>query len=101
MATPWLAEAEKMLSHYDPLGYVEIVGECPDCRGELRAEFDLVANWLSRLKTDSDILIEEIHLLASRYHWTEGEILRLPVARRQRYLELCWVTAPDPLSIEA
>jgi hypothetical protein len=100
MASPWLAEAEKMLSRYDPLGYVEIVGECPDCRGELRAEFDLVASWLSRLGNDCGMLIEEIHLLASRYHWTEKEILSIPVSRRQTYLDLCWGTATEPVSIE-
>jgi hypothetical protein len=101
MARPWLAEAEKLLSRYDPLGYLEIVGQCPDCCGELRAEFDVVASWLSGLKNDSGILIEEVHLLASRYHWTEREILSLPAARRQVYLDLCGGTATEPVSIEA
>ena len=31
-------------------------------------------------------LFEEIHLLASTYHWNEAEILALPRHRRQRYL---------------
>jgi hypothetical protein len=33
-------------------------------------------------------LIQEIHLLASTYHWSEAEILALPLDRRRRYLDL-------------
>jgi len=33
-------------------------------------------------------LLEEIHRLAIRYHWSEAEILRLPLPRRTGYLEL-------------
>lgn len=32
--------------------------------------------------------IEEIHLLASTYHWSESELLALPLDRRRRYLDL-------------
>ena len=100
MARPWLPRAEKMLSRYDPLGCLEIVGRCPDCCGELRSEVDLAFIWLSKIKDDSSTLIEEIHLLALRYHWTENEILRLPGARRQAYLDLCWGTTPEPVAIQ-
>lgn len=33
-------------------------------------------------------LLQEIHILAATYHWSEGEILALPLERRRRYLEL-------------
>jgi hypothetical protein len=90
-----------MFSRYDPLGYLEIVGRCPECAGELHSEFDLVVSWLSQLNHESGALIEEIHLLALRYHWTENEILRLPMARRRVYLDFCWGTTSEPVEIEA
>lgn len=30
--------------------------------------------------------LKDVHQLASRYHWSEGEILSLPLPRRQAYL---------------
>ena len=33
-------------------------------------------------------LLQEIHILASAYHWSEAEILALPLKRRRSYLDL-------------
>ena len=33
-------------------------------------------------------LLRDFHVLASHYHWTEGEILRLTLSRRAAYLGL-------------
>lgn len=33
-------------------------------------------------------MLADIHKLATRYHWSEEAILRLPVARRRAYLAL-------------
>ena len=33
-------------------------------------------------------MLEDIHRLASRYHWSEDAILRLPLRRRLAYLQL-------------
>ena len=35
-----------------------------------------------------DTLYGELHLIASRYHWSEAEILRLTASKRRRYLRL-------------
>jgi len=35
-----------------------------------------------------DTLYEELHLIASRYHWSEADILRLATSKRRRYLRL-------------
>jgi hypothetical protein len=32
--------------------------------------------------------MEEVHVLALHYHWSEAEILRLPGPKRQRYIAL-------------
>ncbi|MBN1203768.1 MAG: hypothetical protein JXB05_02445 [Myxococcaceae bacterium] len=33
-------------------------------------------------------MLHDVHRLASRYHWGEGEILAMPLSRRQAYLGL-------------
>nr|WP_320010940.1 hypothetical protein [uncultured Desulfobulbus sp.] len=57
---------------------------CPECRATNRVELDPYRVLCRR----SDALLEEIHQLASHYHWSEREILDLPCSRRQRYLDL-------------
>jgi hypothetical protein len=38
--------------------------------------------------SELDRLMEEIHVLALHYHWSEAAILALPAPKRQRYLAL-------------
>jgi hypothetical protein len=33
-------------------------------------------------------MLHDVHRLASRYHWSEDQILRLPLHRRAAYLDL-------------
>ncbi len=33
-------------------------------------------------------LLRDVHALATRYHWSEEAILRLPIPRRSEYLAL-------------
>lgn len=95
-AEPWLAVAEQILSRCDPLGHITVAGCCPDCGATVSTELDLIAKWLASLKNDSAALVGEIHVLASRYHWTEKDILELPDARRHLYLDLCWGSETEP-----
>lgn len=99
-AKRWMSGAEKALSRLDPLSHLEILGECIDCHAKVRAEIDPAQYWLSALRTGSANLLQDIHRLALRYHWTEKEILRLPEFRRQAYLDLSWgdpAEAPNAL----
>ncbi|MBC8211734.1 MAG: hypothetical protein H8E21_11790 [Gammaproteobacteria bacterium] len=57
---------------------------CPYCSQQQQIKIDSYA-WITR-KTQA--LDEEVHTLASSYHWSEQEILGLPRTRRQRYLQL-------------
>ena len=40
----------------------------------------------TELRSRAATLLDEIHLIAMSYHWSETEILALPVSRRQDYL---------------
>lgn len=100
-AKRWMSAAEKVLSRLDPLSHLEILGQCIDCHARVRAEIDPGAYWLSALRAGSANLLQDIHRLALRYHWTEKEILGLPEVRRQAYLDLSWgepTEAPNTLA---
>jgi len=57
---------------------------CPECAAEQVLEVDPFGpeRWLA------DRLYQEVHRLASTYHWSEEEILGLPRSRRRHYLGL-------------
>jgi hypothetical protein len=61
---------------------------CPGCRGLLRIAFDPQRYVLRELRQRAAFVLEEVHLIASRYGWSERQILELPQPRRARYAEL-------------
>jgi hypothetical protein len=82
-------EIEERLRDADPLGTIALNADCCQCGRQVRAEVDLAARWLASARRATYGLLEEVHALARRYHWTEREILGLSEARRQFYIELC------------
>jgi hypothetical protein len=63
-------------------------GVCPGCQATVQIAFDPQRYVLEELKQRATFLLEEVHLIASRYRWQESDILALPQARRARYAEL-------------
>ncbi len=79
---------ERSLADRDPLAGFSVLAVCPHCGAEEEHEVDLAGVALGALREAREALIGEIHVLASRYHWTEPQILEIPAARRARYLAL-------------
>jgi hypothetical protein len=80
-----LAEA---ISARDPLVDFSVACACPICGVSQAVTVDLEAIVLGRLDARQRALVGEVHRLASRYGWTEAEVLALPPSRRARYLAL-------------
>lgn len=57
---------------------------CPECGHVNQVGVDPY----SCLEAQGESLLSEVHLLASKYHWSESEILSLPWERRKKYLVL-------------
>lgn len=73
---------------------------CPDCAHVNHVYVDPYAC----LTTGSDALFDEIHQLATTYHWAEQEILGLPRDRRRTYLQRIdrgWGTAQALEEVES
>jgi hypothetical protein len=81
-----LDRIEAALDEADPLVRGAVLAACPDCGHASEHEVDLAGFALERLRRSQDALIETVHLLASRYHWTEADILSLPEWRRALYV---------------
>jgi len=58
--------------------------KCPECTAEQYIELDHYA-----ISSSNEYnFYEEVHTLASNYHWSESAILDLPQSKRRRYIDL-------------
>jgi hypothetical protein len=79
--------ADAMATH-DPLVAFAVSCACPACGAARDHPVDLEAAVLARLGARRRSLLREVHMLASRYGWTESEVLAVAPARRAQYLAL-------------
>jgi hypothetical protein len=86
LAEGWAEEAQAALSSADPLADMVLDALCPECGGEIAHSVELEPFLLGELAAEAGRLVDEIHVFAMAYHWTEPEIVALPEDRRRRYL---------------
>ena len=79
---------DKMAETYDPHVEIRFVLECPACKHTWSAMFDIVSFFWAEISTQAQRLLQEIHLLARAYGWSETEIMAMNAARKNYYLEL-------------
>lgn len=78
-----LDEIERQLEDGSPAVADELASQCPYCQKEVRLELDFSAGLF-----EGDSILEEIHQMATHYHWSEAAIAALPRRRRRSYLEM-------------
>lgn len=83
-----LAEAEARLDAADPLADLRLDVACHACGRHTDAAIDAGALVWGDLQRHARHLLEQVHLLARSYGWTEHEVLALGPARRAAYLDL-------------
>lgn len=79
---------ERAMQRLAPSLVGELTGACPECGAVVAIRFDPVQFCLRELSDQAASVFEDIHLLASVYHWPEAQILTLPRRRRTRYAEM-------------
>jgi len=77
---------DRAMEQYDPLVGFHLEVSCAECGRPTSQAPDLMAAALERLWVAQFDLIEQVHRLASHYHWTEDEVAQVPFWRRQAYL---------------
>jgi hypothetical protein len=83
----WFEEADAALGAADPQGDLELQAICPECGAPVHHPFALEPFLMAELAGELGRLVDEIHVLAMAYHWSEAEIMALPASRRALYLE--------------
>ena len=73
---------DEALDEASPAVCNQLLVTCPECGREQHAELDHYV--LAGM--NGHFFYDEVHTLASHYHWSEAEILDLPQARRRLYL---------------
>ena len=86
------AVAEAM-ARRDPQAELELDLVCPSCHAAFSVVFDAASFLLQEIDQAATHVLQEVHVLASRYGWSEDQILRIPARRRARYIELAAVAA--------
>lgn len=76
------------LAEADPAADVQAALRCAICGTAWDAAVDAARFLRRRLDDRAAELLEEVHVLASAYHWSEAAILAMPRARRERYCAL-------------
>jgi hypothetical protein len=78
---------EKAMAIMAPNLSENLQGQCVECGTIVTLFFDVQQFTLQELRRQATLIYDEIHLLASAYHWSEAAILELPQQRRQQYAE--------------
>lgn len=72
----------------DPQAQIVIEPLCPACGNTFRTILDTASFFFAEATAHARTLLEEVHVLASFYHWSEAAILSIPQRRRKFYLDL-------------
>ncbi len=76
---------EDALESVSPGVVTEVVAHCPECNAEHMVNID---PYMLLHVGNSNNLFQDIHAIASHYHWSESDILSLSRQRREQYLNL-------------
>jgi hypothetical protein len=78
---------ERLLDAIAPTLSDYVEGRCPDCGTAVEVYFDVEQFVLRELREAAADVIDDVHLLASQYGWSESDIVALPRSRRSAYAE--------------
>lgn len=80
-----LAPLNDAMAAADPLVAFTVDTTCPHCEHEAEVAVDLELCALRRLAEHRRALLRDIHRFATRYGWSEAQVLAIPAGRRAEY----------------
>jgi len=72
----------------DPQCEVELALTCPACGHRWSAIFDIASYFWTEIAAFAVELMQDVHVLAHEYGWSEADILAMSERRRRLYLEM-------------
>lgn len=82
-----VAQLGQALGAADPQATTELSLHCPACEHAWSETFDIAGYLLDGLGHWAERCLDQVHLLAQAYGWSEAQVLALSPARRARYIE--------------
>jgi hypothetical protein len=82
-----VAQLGQALREADPQADTELALQCPSCAHAWTEGFDIASYLFDSLAHWAERCLDEVHVLAQAYGWSEAQILALSPARRARYIE--------------
>ena len=82
-----LDELDAAFAAADPAAQIDIGLQCAACGNSFSALFDVADCLWSDLARAARQTLDDVHLLAGAYGWSEAEVLAVPPARRRQYLQ--------------
>jgi len=82
-----LDELDAAFAAADPAAQIDIGLQCAACGNSFSALFDVADCLWSDVARTARQTLDDVHLLAGAYGWSEAEVLAVPPARRQHYLQ--------------
>lgn len=83
-----IARVVAALATADPAADLSLHLRCADCEHEWSVPFDVADYFWAEIRAAAEGLLQEVDQLATRYAWSERDILEMSPARRRAYLDL-------------
>jgi len=82
------SEIEERMRQVAPRVEQSLAAACVGCGRSFVVPFDIQRFLLGELRTDSQLLYQEVHYLAFHYHWSEHEIMGMTRDKRRTYIDV-------------
>lgn len=83
-----IQELSTRLETLDPQAEIPLALDCAACKNEWLVLFEIGSFFWTEATALAERLLNEVHVLAHYYGWSEPQILSLSAVRRQYYLDL-------------
>ncbi len=76
------------MTRLDPQLDTDFDARCPECGKDFTVHFDIQDFLLCEISAAGDQLYRQVHTLAWYYHWSEAEIMAMPMQKRCMYIKM-------------
>jgi hypothetical protein len=83
-----VARIAEAMDQADPLADLRFDTQCPACGHRWSDRFDVLTCLWQEIESRGRRLLEQVHVLAGAYGWSEMQILELSASRREHYVNL-------------
>ena len=88
VSAKFISQFENQIAELDSQANIEFNVDCPSCGSNQSSRFDILSFLWSEIDSWAKLILREVHVLASRYGWSEEKILKMNPIKRNLYLQM-------------